>query len=68
MKKADFLRRYNNPEDDKKDIEGLVQAYELAVDYGMETDSLFKYEEGEINETDNGRYKARIYGTVRIRG
>lgn len=41
MKKADFLRRYNNPEDDKKDIEGLVQAYELAVDYGMETDSLF---------------------------
>lgn len=53
MKKTNFLHRYNNPADDMKGLEGLVQTYELAIDYGMESDSLFEPEEGEKDETDS---------------
>ncbi len=54
MKKDDFLRRYNNPDDDMKDLEGLVQTYELSVDYGIETESLFE-KEGEAEKTTESR-------------
>lgn len=53
MKKDDFLRRYNNPDDDMKDLEGLVQTYELAVDYGLETDFIFCSEEKSEKTTES---------------
>lgn len=58
MTRNEFLKRYNDSSDCKKDIEGLVQIYEMSVDCGLDVKGLFEEEDSESKKKTSGQQDA----------
>ncbi len=50
MTKNEFLKRYYDSSDSKKDIEGLVQIYEMSVDWGLDVKGLYEEDTGSTEK------------------